>query len=378
LLVGYALKYGLINKTIDLFINSSQQTKSTNNQKTYTVADDEQSLIESQSVNPTRVRTGSGAVIEIRTLVQPSEALKYALEIRSGNIEGVDGFVVKPTTSHNPPSSSKSLNSQIFGAKTNFDNDSENSDDYSSDGDTCYSSDESFDQLTSETLDHFDSSSVSSSNNQETIEVPEVSLDYEISDSEEIDDENYNHSEDKRIYLNSLSDGYKSAKNELYTDSVYQYKYSTSPSRLASFRRREIYANKKECELFSKDRTQDDLTSASKVHISDKRLKDKLCRHPDFFGLIRSKSSSKTPEDHLFSTHTRCLKNGLYREHQESYDYYYSNQTAELLIIKNNHETGEQEIFSFWTISKMQRLELFNHNHVIKHWKLTEALQKKR
>ena len=39
---------------------------------------------------------------------------------------------------------------------------------------------------------------------------------------------------------------------------------------------------------------------------------------------------------------------------------------------------GEQEIFSFWTISKMQRLELLNHNHVHKHWKLVEALRKKK
>ena len=77
----------LINKTTDLFINSSQETQSTNNQKTYTVADDdEQSLIESQSVNSTRVKTGSGAVIEIRTSVQPSEALKSALEVRCGDL----------------------------------------------------------------------------------------------------------------------------------------------------------------------------------------------------------------------------------------------------------------------------------------------------
>ncbi len=48
-----------------------------------------------------------------------------------------------------------------------------------------------------------------------------------------------------------------------------------------------------------------------------------------------------------------------------------------MLLIKNNGETGEQEIFSFWAISKMQRLELLNHNHVHKHWKLVEALRKK-
>ena len=37
---AYLLKYGLINETTDLFIHSSQEIQSTNNQKTYTVADD--------------------------------------------------------------------------------------------------------------------------------------------------------------------------------------------------------------------------------------------------------------------------------------------------------------------------------------------------
>ena len=343
------------------------------------------------------IKTGSGAVIAFRTSVPPSEALKSTLEIRSGSIEGaeastVDGFGVKPPISR--PSSSKSLNSQTFGAKTSLDNDSPDSDD--SEDDTCsspYSSSEYLDQLLSETLDNVHSSSVSSSNNHQISEVPEVSLDYEISDSEEIYDEESNDSDDKQIYSNSMSPGYKSAKHDSSTDSVYQYKYSTSPSRLARFLRREIYANKKEHELFSKDRTQDDLTSASKINISDKRLKDKIWRHPDFFGLTKSKSSSRTPKEdffkqdgedaktqlkeHLVSPHTRCFKNGLYREHQESYDYYYNNQTGKLLLIKNNGKTGEQEIFSFWTISKMQRLELLNHNHVHKDWKLVEALRKK-
>jgi len=79
----------------------------------------------------------------------------------------------------------------------------------------------------------------------------------------------------------------------------------------------------------------------------------------------------------LVSPHTRCFKNGLYQDHQELYDYYYNNQTGKLLVVKNNHKTDEQEIFSFWTISKMQRVELLNHKHVHKHWKLVEALRKK-
>ena len=76
----------------------------------------------------------------------------------------------------------------------------------------------------------------------------------------------------------------------------------------------------------------------------------------------------------MLSPHTRCFKNSFYREHKQSYD---NNQTGKLLLVTASGETGEQEIFSFWTISKMQRLELLNHNHVHKHWKLVEALRKK-
>lgn len=77
---AYALRYGRINKNHDLFIHSSQQIQSTNSQ--YTVAD-EQSLIESQSVNSTLVKIDSGAVIEIK-VSKTSEALKSALETRGG------------------------------------------------------------------------------------------------------------------------------------------------------------------------------------------------------------------------------------------------------------------------------------------------------
>ena len=86
--VAYLSKYGRINQTTDLFIHSSQEIQSTNNQKTYTVTDDDnQSLIESKSVNSTRVKTGSGAVIEIQNQQnQTSEALKSALETRCGDL----------------------------------------------------------------------------------------------------------------------------------------------------------------------------------------------------------------------------------------------------------------------------------------------------
>ena len=48
-----------------------------------------------------------------------------------------------------------------------------------------------------------------------------------------------------------------------------------------------------------------------------------------------------------------------------------------MLVVKNNDKTDEQEIFTFWTISKMQRVELLNHKRIHKHWKLVEALRKK-
>jgi hypothetical protein len=81
--IGCVLRYGLL--TTDLFINTSKEIQATNNKKTYIVADNEQSLIESKPVNYTRIKTGSGALINIRTSVQPSKALKSALEIRSGS-----------------------------------------------------------------------------------------------------------------------------------------------------------------------------------------------------------------------------------------------------------------------------------------------------
>ena len=345
------------------------------------------------------VQTNSRVVIEVQMSVPPSKALESTLQIRSGNIEGVDGFGINVNPPMNRPTSNKSKSLQTFGAKTSLNNDSPNSSDSDSEDDnTCSDPDynsEYSDQLFSEMFDNVDSSSVSSFNNSNDpiSEIPELSLDYEISDSDEIYDEEPNNSDDKQIYLNNTAPGYKSAIKDDYTDSVFEYKYSTSPDRFERFLRREAYANKKEHELFNKDRTQDDLTRASKTNIPDRRLKEKLWRHPAFFDLIKPKSRSKTPKEdffkqhgkdakrqlreHLLSPHTRCFKNGVYREHDQPYDFYYNNQTGKLLIVKTNGETGEQEIFSFWTISKMQRLELLNHNHVHKHWKLVEALQEK-
>jgi|KNS10NT17metaT_FD_contig_31_899732_length_482_multi_3_in_0_out_0_1 hypothetical protein len=66
-----------------------------------------------------------------------------------------------------------------------------------------------------------------------------------------------------------------------------------------------------------------------------------------------SSTSSAYITEHLLSPHKQCFKNGLYREHKQSYDYYYNNQTGKLLLVTTNDETGEQEVFSFWIISKM-------------------------
>ncbi|NNF86832.1 MAG: hypothetical protein HKM26_09775 [Winogradskyella sp.] len=246
---GYAFRYGRMYSNADLLANYDKHLETTYSYQEST--DGNQFSIKNQYVNSIRIKTGSKTILTTRKEQnQTFEALKSTLEIRSGSIEGVeastiDGFGVNPPISR--PSSSESLNSQTFGAKTSLDNNSSDSDD--SEDSTCsspYFSSEYLDQLLSETLDNVDSLLVRSSNNYQLSEVPEVSLDYEISDSEEIYDEEYNDSDDKQIYLNSMSPGYKSAKNDSYTDSVYQYKYSTSPSCLARFLRREIYANKKE------------------------------------------------------------------------------------------------------------------------------------
>jgi len=136
----------------------------------------------------------------------------------------------------------------------------------------------------------------------------EVSLEYEISDSEEIYDKEFDDSDDEQSDSNIMYAGYRSAKDDDYSNFVYKYKYSTSPSRFARFLRRVSYANKKEAELFSKDRTQDDLKSASEINPTDKRLKDKMWRHPDFFGLTKPKSSSKTPKEDFFKQHEKDAK----------------------------------------------------------------------
>jgi len=102
---AWAFKFGAINANADLFVDYGQYNQHLEAQYSYKkteTVDDEQSLTESQLVNSIRLKTGSGAVVEIRnqqsqkngetpmeinvSSVQPSEALKYALEVRSGDL----------------------------------------------------------------------------------------------------------------------------------------------------------------------------------------------------------------------------------------------------------------------------------------------------
>ena len=72
------------------------------------------------------------------------------------------------------------------------------------------------------------------------------------------------------------------------------------------------------------------------------------------------------------SPNTRCFRNRFYREQNIPYDFYYNNVTGRLILV--NART--QEVFSFWEISKIQRLELLNHNynHIYKHWRLIDEI----
>ena len=78
------------------------------NQKPVIVGDDAQSLIESQSVNSIRVKSGSGVVIEIKNQQnqKTSEALKLALETRCGDL-GKSGLEHFRTISEHLSSSSQ-------------------------------------------------------------------------------------------------------------------------------------------------------------------------------------------------------------------------------------------------------------------------------
>ena len=98
----YLFKYGLINEITDLHIHSSQEIQSTNNQKIYNAADDDyQSLIESKSVNSTRVKTGSKTMIKIQNQHnQTSQTLKSTLETRYNDLGKSDPRPIAKADTH--------------------------------------------------------------------------------------------------------------------------------------------------------------------------------------------------------------------------------------------------------------------------------------
>jgi hypothetical protein len=102
----WAFKFSAMNSDPpSICVDSGQYTQRLEAQYSYKkteTVDDEQSLTESQLVNSIRFKTDSGAVVDIRnqqsqkngetpikinvSSVQPSEALKSALEVRSGDL----------------------------------------------------------------------------------------------------------------------------------------------------------------------------------------------------------------------------------------------------------------------------------------------------
>ena len=74
------------------------------------------------------------------------------------------------------------------------------------------------------------------------------------------------------------------------------------------------------------------------------------------------------------SVDTRCFKEAKYHNYSHSYDIYYNRKTGKVILV----ESRTQEISSFWTISRMQRLELFNFNHMHKRVSLLDELIPKR
>jgi hypothetical protein len=108
----WSLKFGDMNPNPDHYlltlVNSRQETQSlleTNNQN-----------IEN---NCTRVKTGSGTVIKIRTLVQSSEALKSALETRCGDL-GKSGPGARAKADARKNSKAKGLGRTIISGVNGF------------------------------------------------------------------------------------------------------------------------------------------------------------------------------------------------------------------------------------------------------------------
>ena len=79
----YKFRFGQIDSTADLLTNSDQHLKTT---YSYQESEDgHQSLIENQSVNSIQIKTGSGTILTAEKN-ETSEALKYVLEVRSGDL----------------------------------------------------------------------------------------------------------------------------------------------------------------------------------------------------------------------------------------------------------------------------------------------------
>jgi hypothetical protein len=163
-------------------------------------------------------------------------------------------------------------------------------------------------------------------------------IDYEASDSEEVENEHsdFDFERDKQLYPNVKSTGFSSSEDDSYSGLVMRWKSSTSPERFARFEKREILANKHEQEIFGTPRTKEDLQRASQVETTEKRLKNKLWRHPGFFGLEAAPKERISPQpkvnfyykygstaraelkDHFLSSDTRCFPNVEYRDQQNS------------------------------------------------------------
>lgn len=221
----------------------------------------------------------------------------------------------------------------------------------------------------------------------------DIELDDSSSDVEEYEDE-YLFEQDRKLYPNAQSVGYQVSKKGSYTRDVYNHKYKTTEERYQRFLKRQIRANKQEHLLFSQPRPQEEIDVAKTVQWL-KNLKNKVYRHPEFFGLERPEypDSEKAPkvrflrenkeqidkilQDHLQSQDTRTFAKGKYHNHNEEYEHYYNYKTGKIILVQVvTNDKNEKERFglSFWDIEELQRMELFNSKHIHKHYNLVKQL----
>jgi hypothetical protein len=101
---GYALKYCVIDANTDLFVNSRQESQSTNNQKIKTVHEDSQFLTETglNNSNCSRVKTGSGAMLTFAKDIPAEILIPEAVMVKNNSnspttVPGVaHGFSTQP------------------------------------------------------------------------------------------------------------------------------------------------------------------------------------------------------------------------------------------------------------------------------------------